>query len=52
VTTRDGLAIVLAARVAGRSFRSAAGLDPAGMIYSQLVAGTALPEIVGSANRF
>jgi phosphoserine phosphatase RsbU/P len=52
VTTRDGLAIVLA-DVAGKGVSAALLASTLqGMIYSQLVAGTPLPEIVGSANRF
>jgi len=52
VSVRGGLAVVLA-DVAGKGV-SAALLASIlqGMIYSQLVAGTPLPEIVASANRF
>ncbi len=52
VNTDDGLAIVLA-DVAGKGVSAALLASTLqGMIYSQLVAGTPLTEIAGSANRF
>ena len=52
VNTDDGLAIVLA-DVAGKGVSAALLASTLqGMIYSQLVVGTALTEIVASANRF
>jgi serine phosphatase RsbU (regulator of sigma subunit) len=52
VSTNDGLAIVLA-DVAGKGVSAAILASTLqGMIYSQLVAGTPLTEIVASANRF
>lgn len=52
VNTEDGLAVVLA-DVAGKGVSAALLASTLqGMIYSQLIAGTALTEIVGSANRF
>jgi serine phosphatase RsbU (regulator of sigma subunit) len=52
VNTDDGLAIVLA-DVAGKGVSAALLASTLqGMIYSQLVAHTPLPDIVGSANRF
>lgn len=52
VNTEDGLAVVLA-DVAGKGVSAALLASTLqGMIYSQLVAGTPLPDIVASANRF
>jgi sigma-B regulation protein RsbU (phosphoserine phosphatase) len=52
VNTEDGLAVVLA-DVAGKGVSAALLASTLqGMIYSQLVAHTPLPEIVASANRF
>lgn len=52
VNTEDGLAVVLA-DVAGKGVSAALLASTLqGMIYSQLVARTPLPEIVSSANRF
>jgi phosphoserine phosphatase RsbU/P len=52
VNTPDGLAVVLA-DVAGKGVSAALLASTLqGMIYSQLVAGTPLTEIVASANRF
>jgi serine phosphatase RsbU (regulator of sigma subunit) len=52
VNTNDGLAVVLA-DVAGKGVSAALLASTLqGMIYSQLVAGTPLTEIVASANRF
>jgi len=52
VNTEDGLAVVLA-DVAGKGVSAALLASTLqGMIYSQLVAGTPLPYIVASANRF
>ena len=52
VNTDDGLAVVLA-DVAGKGVSAALLASTLqGMIYSQLVARTPLPEIVSSANRF
>jgi phosphoserine phosphatase RsbU/P len=52
VNTDDGLAVVLA-DVAGKGVSAALLASTLqGMIYSQLVARTPLPEIVASANRF
>jgi len=52
IHTDSGLAVVLA-DVAGKGVSAALLASTLqGMIYSQLIAGMALPEIVGSANRF
>jgi serine phosphatase RsbU (regulator of sigma subunit) len=52
VNTADGLAVVLA-DVAGKGVSAALLASTLqGMVYSQLVAGTPLTEIVGSANRY
>jgi serine phosphatase RsbU (regulator of sigma subunit) len=52
VNTEDGLAVVLA-DVAGKGVSAALLASTLqGMIYSQLVAHTPLPEIVASANRY
>jgi serine phosphatase RsbU (regulator of sigma subunit) len=52
VNTDDGLAVVLA-DVAGKGVSAALLASTLqGMVYSQLVAGTPLTEIVGSANRY
>ena len=52
VNTDDGLAVVLA-DVAGKGVSAALLASTLqGMVYSQLVAGTALTEIVASANRY
>lgn len=52
VNTEDGLAVVLA-DVAGKGVSAALLASTLqGMIYSQLVAGTPLTEIVASANRY
>lgn len=52
VNTDDGLAVVLA-DVAGKGVSAALLASTLqGMIYSQLIAGTPLTEIVGSANRY
>lgn len=52
VNTEDGLAVVLA-DVAGKGVSAALLASTLqGMIYSQLLAGTPLTEIVASANRF
>jgi phosphoserine phosphatase RsbU/P len=52
VNTDDGLAVVLA-DVAGKGVSAAILASTLqGMIYSQLVAGTSLTEIVASANRY
>jgi sigma-B regulation protein RsbU (phosphoserine phosphatase) len=52
VQTQDGIAVVLA-DVAGKGVSAALLASTLqGMIYSQLLAGMPLPEIVGSANRF
>lgn len=52
INTDQGLAVVLA-DVAGKGVSAALLASTLqGMIYSQLVAGTALTEIVASANRF
>jgi serine phosphatase RsbU (regulator of sigma subunit) len=52
VNTNDGLAVVLA-DVAGKGVSAALLASTLqGMVYSQLVAGTPLTEIMGSANRY
>jgi len=52
VNTDDGLAVVLA-DVAGKGVSAALLASTLqGMVYSQLVAGTPLTEIMGSANRY
>jgi len=47
----QGLAVVLA-DVSGRSFGRAARFDLQGMVYSQLISGMPLVEIVDAVNRF